>query len=152
MSANGRLQLNWEAHLEALPLATWIVRCNVEPSLSQGQYIVSSRSQCGPVFVNGVCRELLGLARESHDSERFQRYLHPEDSSACLDAWDRFLQGHSERFHQTVRWIRPDTKKTITLVVHAQRLLCGDIQGWLRSAKTESALSRLEELTNAPRA
>jgi hypothetical protein len=86
------------------------------------------------------------------------RYVHPEDRQACLVAWTDFLEGRTTRFQQTLRWIRPDTKdldpakrETISLAVRAQKLLCGDIQGWLRSTAAEAALSRLEELTHVRR-
>lgn len=137
MSAPAKLQVNWEAHLEALPLPTWIMGFHAE--------------HCGPVFANRACREILGLSQTPDEPEAVTRYLHPEDRKPCLEAWESFLQGYQERFHQIVRWIRPDTKETVTLSMRAQRLLCGDIQGWIRSAAAEQALSRLEELCDARR-
>ena len=86
MSAPAKLQVNWEAHLEALPLATWIVRFDAEPSLSQNQYI-QVRDPCGPVFANRACREVLGLATVPDDQGAWSRYLHPEDRQASLMAW-----------------------------------------------------------------
>jgi PAS domain-containing protein len=119
-----------------------------EPSLSQDQFVISGRDSCGPVFANRACREMLGLSDETADRQTLLRYLHPEDSQECLAAWDLFLEGHQQRFQRAVRWIRPDSKKTVTLNVRAHRLLCGDIQGWLRSASADEALSRLEALTH----
>jgi PAS domain-containing protein len=140
MSAPVKLQVDWEAHLEALPLATWIAHCDFEPSMSQHQYLWS----CGPVFANRACREILGIS--AAPPEDVTVYVHPEDRQVCLEAWLDFMEGKTARFHQTLRWIRPDTKETVSLSVRAQKLLCGDIQGWLRSAAAEAALSRLEEL------
>ncbi len=142
MSAPAKLQVNWEAHLEAIPLATWITQTR---ATSDGAL------ECGPVFANRACRDALGISGELADAGVWTRYLHPEDRQACVVAWTDFLEGKTARFHQTLRWIRPDTKETISLAVRAQKLLCGDIQGWLRSAAAEAALSRLEELTHARR-
>ena len=158
MSAPAKLQdgdvtaspWNWEAHLEALPLPTWIMGFHAEASLSQGCYL-SAAEHCGPVFANRACREILGLSQTPDQPEAVTRYFHPEDRKPCLEAWESFLQGYQQRFHQIVRWIRPDTKETVTLSMRAQRLLCGDIQGWIRSAAAEQALSRLEELCDARR-
>lgn len=144
-----KLQVDWEAHLEALPLATWIVGFNGELSLPQNQDIIGHSGPCGPIFLNHACREALGLNQAPDVDGAWTRYLHPEDRQACLVAWNDFLQGRSADFRQVVRWIRPDDKRTVTLSVRAQRLLCGDIQGWLRSAAAEQALARLEELTHA---
>lgn len=154
MSLQTKLQVDWKAHLEALPLATWIVRCNAEPSLSQNQYVSVT---CGPVFANQACRDALGITAELDELETaqavdvWQRYLHPEDRQDCLVAWTDFVQGNSPSFHRFLRWIRPDNKETVALSVRAQRLLCGDIQGWLRSTAAEQALSKLEELTHGRR-
>ncbi len=148
MSLQTKLALNWEAHLEALPLATWIVRFDDTPSQSQNQNI---QRQCGPVFLNQACRELLGLSGTPDAQESWLRYVHPEDQQACLVAWNAFVEGRSPRFHRLLRWIRPDTKEVVNLAARAQKLLCGDIQGWLRSAAAEEALSRLEGLTHARR-
>lgn len=143
MSQSAKLQLDWKAHVEALPVASWIVRYSSEPDISQWERL-SARERCGPVFANRACRELLGLTR----GHSVALALHPADTRACLAAWDEFLEGRSERFHQTFRWIRPDTRETVTLIARAQRLRCGDIQGWLRQASAETALSRLEGLTH----
>jgi PAS domain-containing protein len=118
--------------------------------LSQNQYI-SARQHCGPIFANRACRDALGISESVVKGADWSRYLHPEDRQGTLVAWADFLQGKSPRFHRVVRWIRPDTKETVSLAVRAQRLLCGDIQGWLRSAAAEQALSRLEELAHARR-
>lgn len=150
MSASPKIKVDWEAHLEALPLATWIMSFNTEASPSQGCYIAAGE-HCGPLFANRACREILGLSEVPSEPEAVSRYLHPEDRQQCLSAWDAFLQGYQESFHQIARWIRPDTKETVTLSLRAQRLLCGDIQGWIRSAAVELALSRLEELCDVRR-
>ena len=136
--------LNWEAHLEALPLATWIIGQDTEVSLSQNQEILRG---CEQVFLNQACRELLGFtSRDSPSVSSWHHYLHPEDRAACLVAWRDFIEGREPRFSTITRWIRPDTKEVISLAVRAQRLLCGDIQGWLRPTRAEQALSRLAEL------
>jgi PAS domain-containing protein len=134
--------VNWEAHLEALPLPTWITQTRESPG---------GALECGPVFLNRACRDALGITRELAEEGLWSRYVHPEDRQACLVAWTGFLEGRTARFQQTLRWIRPDTKETISLAVRAQKLLCGDIQGWLRSTAAEAALSRLEELTHVRR-
>ncbi len=145
MSAPAKLQVDWEAHLEAMPLATWIIQVRGGPDSTYED------PDCGPVFVNRACRDALGISPGLADGRGWSRYLHPEDRQACLAAWMDFLEGRTARFHQTLRWIRPDTKETVSLSVRAHKLLCGDIQGWLRSAAAEAALSRLEELTHARR-
>lgn len=150
MTAN-KLQVDWEAHLEALPLATWIIQVRAGPgSTHEGP-------NCGPFFINSACRDALGLRQGALD-KGWTRYLHPEDRQAILKAWSDFLAGKSARFHQTLRWIRPDSKdldparrETVSLAVRAKKLQCGDIQGWLRPAVFEEALSRLEGLTYARR-
>jgi PAS domain-containing protein len=149
VSAPAKLQVNWEAHLEALPLPTWITQTRESPG---------GALECGPVFLNRACRDALGITRELAEEGLWTRYVHPEDRQACLVAWTDFLEGRTTRFHQTLRWIRPDTKdldpakrETVSLAVRAQKLLCGDIQGWLRSTAAEAALSRLEELTHVRR-
>ena len=139
-----KLRVNWEAHVEALPLPTWIIGQDSEASLSQGQDVFRG---CEQVFLNQACRELLGFtSRDSPSVTTWSRYLHPEDRSACLVAWNDFIEGRALRFGRTLRWIRPDTKETVSLAVRAQRLLCGDIQGWIRPTTVEQALTRLAEL------
>ena len=134
MNVPVRLRVNWEAHVEALPLPTWII----------GQ---DDKASCEQVFLNQACREILGFtSRDSPSVASWSRYLHPEDRSACLVAWNDFVEGRALRFGRTVRWIRPDTKETVSLAVRAQRLLCGDIQGWIRPTTVEQALTRLAEL------
>ena len=142
MSAPDKLQVDWEAHLEALPLATWIIQIRAGPSSTHED------PECGPFFINRACREALGLTPGRIEERYWTRYLHPEDRQDTLVAWTDFLDGKTARFHRIVRWVRPDTKETISLAVRAQKLLCGDIQGWLRSAAAEDALSRLEELAH----
>jgi PAS domain-containing protein len=145
VSAPAKLQVDWEAHLEALPLATWILQTRPEQGSSYED------PSCGPFFANSACREALGITAELAQEGDWTRYLHPEDRQSTLVAWADFLEGKNARFQRHVRWIRPDTKETVSLAVRAQKLLCGDIQGWLRSAAAEEALSRLEELTHARR-
>lgn len=149
--APSKLRVNWEAHVEALPLPTWIISQDSEASQSQSQ---DSLRGCEQVFLNQACRELLGFtSNDSPSVASWQRYLHPEDRPACLVAWHDFIEGRAPRFSTITRWIRPDTKdlgparrETISLAIRAQRLLCGDIQGWLRPTRVEQALSRLAEL------
>ena len=144
MNVPVKLRVNWEAHVEALPLPTWIIGQDSEASLSQGQDVFRA---CEQVFLIQACRELLGFtSRDSPSVASWSRYLHPEDRSACLVAWNDFIEGRALRFGRTVRWIRPDTKETVSLAVRAQRLLCGDIQGWIRPTTVEQALTRLAEL------
>ncbi len=139
-----KLRVNWEAHVEALPLPTWIIGQDTEASQPQSQDFLRG---CEQVFLNQACRELLGFtSKDSPSVASWQRYLHPEDRPACLVAWHDFIEGRSPRFSTITRWIRPDTKETISLAVRAQRLLCGDIQGWIRPTRVEQALSRLAEL------
>lgn len=142
MSALTKIAINWEAHLEALPFPTWILGVDTE-----------NGERPSGLFFNKSCRELLGLSHHAESSfsqetseEELLRYIHPEDQQACLVAWNDFVSGRQARFGKTLRWIRPEDKGTISIVVRAQRLLCGDIQGWLRPALAEQALFRLEEL------
>ena len=142
--AQRKLRVNWEAHVEALPLPTWIIGQDTEASHSQSH---DSLRGCEQVFLNQACRELLGFtSRDFPSVTSWQRYLHPEDRPACLVAWHDFIEGRATRFSAITRWIRPDTKEIISLAVRAQRLLCGDIQGWIRPTRVEQALSRLAEL------
>lgn len=145
MNAPAKLQINWEAHLEALPLATWILSAEALPRCDP------QTASAGPVFFNQACRELLGFTDQAPTEDSWLRYVHPEDQKAALAAWHDFVDGRTARFEKHLRWIRPDTKETVTLAARAQKLLCGDIQGWLRSAAAEAALSRLEVLTHARR-
>ena len=146
--AQRKLRVNWEAHVEALPLPTWIIGQDTEAvELSVRDGSPESLRGCEQVFLNQACRELLGFtSKDSPSVASWQRYLHPEDRPACLVAWHDFIEGRATRFSAITRWIRPDTKETISLAVRAQRLLCGDIQGWIRPTRVEQALSRLAEL------
>ena len=145
MTVPAKLQVNWEAHLEALPLATWIMSAEALPCPS------AQETHSGPVFLNQACRELLGFAGDALAADSWARYIHPEDQQACLVAWKAFVDGQAPLFRQVLRWIRPDTREIVSLAARAQKLLCGDIQGWLRSAAAEAALDRLEELAHARR-
>lgn len=145
MNPPAKFQVNWEAHLEALPLATWIMSAEALPCCS------TQETPSGPVFLNQACRELLGFASGAPAEDSWARYIHPEDQQACLVAWNAFVDGREPVFRQVLRWIRPDTKEIVSLAARAQKLLCGDIQGWLRTNAAEAALDRLEELTHAKR-
>ena len=91
-----RLRVNWEAHVEALPLATWIIGQDTEVSLSQNQDLLRG---CEQVFLNQACRELLGFtSRDSPSVSSWHHYLHPEDRAACLVAWRDFIEGREPRF------------------------------------------------------
>lgn len=155
MNAPLKLRVNWEAHVEALPLATWIISRDAQVadfSIHDGS--PERLRGCEQVFLNQACRDLLGFGSNGSPAATcWQRYLHPDDRPACLVAWRDFIEGRTPRFSVIVRWIRPDSKdlgptrwETISLAVRAQRLLCGDIQGWLRPTRVEQALSRLAEL------
>ena len=136
-----QLQVNWESHLEALPLATWIVRLRSHQS---------GVGDCDDVFSNLACRRLLGLTTKNDQlGDPWLASLHPPERQAYLKAWHDFLAGRTPNFVQKVRWVRPDNQETVSLAVRAQKLQCGDIQGWLRSAAADEALSRLEEMTHA---
>ena len=122
--------VDWEAHLEALPLATWI--CDPE--------------QKG-LFLNRACRRLLGVvAPEKMKRQDWERPLHPDDRASYLRAWDRFMNGSAARFKRVVKWRRPDTGQIVQLAVRAQKLSCGQLQGWIRPAHVEQVLAKLEEL------
>jgi PAS domain S-box-containing protein len=122
---------DWEAHLEALPLATWI------------------GDSCGRnVFANQAFRSLLGVTRLDQIADRrWERHIHPDDRASYIRHWDRFISGQGARFKATVRWVRLDTGQTVQLAVRAQKLSSGQFQGWARPAHVEQALARLEELT-----
>ncbi len=144
MTPPAKLQVDWKAHVESLPLATWIITAEALPRCDP-------RQTSGPIFFNQACRELLGFTGEHPAEDSWLRYIHPEDQQAILVAWTDFVEGRTARFQRQLRWIRPQDKETVTLVARAQKLLCGDIQGWLRSAAAEQALCRLEELCDARR-
>jgi PAS domain-containing protein len=118
------------AHLEALPLATWIG---------------NPGEDC--VFANQALRSLLGVRSVDEIANgRWSRHIHPGERKTYVAAWRRFVGSSEARFRQTVRWTRPDTGKTIKLAVRAQRLKSGQLQGWVRIAVMEDALSTLEGL------
>jgi PAS domain-containing protein len=143
MNAPAKLQVKWEGHLKALPLATWILSAEALPRCNP------RTATAGPVFFNQACRELLGFSDQAPAEDLWLRYIHPEDQQAVQAAWADFVDGRSARFEKILRWIRPDSKEIVTLAARAQKLLCGDIQGWLRSAAAEAALSKLEGLIHA---
>lgn len=128
---SSELRVDWEGHLEALPLATWIG----DPAGDN-------------IFVNRAYRELLGVTHlRQVEGRLWADLVHPEDRPAYNEAWQDFVEGRSQRFLQRVRWIRPVDGREINLVVRAQKLEHGQIQGWLRTDVIEQALSKLEGLT-----
>ena len=128
----GTVTVDWQAHLEVLPLASWIADFDG-----------------GEIFVNKACRELLGVSDLAPVIYRsWENFVHPDDRSDYVKAWDLFITGCAARFRETVRWIRPDNGKTVTLAVRAQKLGCDRFQGWIQSARLEQALLRLEELAH----
>jgi PAS domain-containing protein len=137
-------QLDWQSHLDSLPLAAWILCTEAVPKCSP------QTASVGPVYFNQACRKLLGFPQAPVE-DSWLRYIHPEDQQATLIAWNDFVDGRAARFEKTLRWIRPDTKETVSLAARAERLRCGDIQGWIRSAAADAALSRLEVLAHARR-
>lgn len=123
-------KVDWKAHLEALPLATWIGEPNG-----------------GKIFVNRAYRQMLGVTNMDDVVDRgWEQHLYPADKAHYVKAWADFVEGRKDRFIETVRWIRPDTGSTIKIAVRAQKLECGQFQGWIRQAHLELALSKLEEL------
>lgn len=117
--------------MEALPLATWIGNCDEET-----------------LFVNQSLRNLLGVqCVDEVANEAWSRHVHADERRAYVTAWRQFVDGSEARFKRILRWIRPDTGLTIKLAVRAQRLECGQLQGWIRTAVMEDALSTLEGLT-----
>lgn len=126
----GTVTVDWQAHLEVLPLASWIADFDG-----------------GEIFVNKACRELLGVPDFGKVNYRgWGRFVHPDDRDEYIKAWDLFITGFAARFREIVRWIRPDNGQIIKVAVRAQKLRCGQVQGWIRSAHIEQALSKLEEL------
>lgn len=129
--ANIEFKVDWQAHLEALPLATWI-----------------SEPKGGNIFVNQAYRRLLGVhSLDEVSGEKWARQVHPDDRKAYVRAWHRFVNGMGARFRETMRWVRPDTGQTIKLAVRVQKLRCGKFQGWIRAAVAEQAIASLERLT-----
>ncbi len=123
--------VDWRGHLEALPLATWI-----------------GNPDGSSVFVNLAYRRLLGVVDiKTVADRRWEGHLHPDDREHYVQAWDLFVEGQDARFKQTVRWIRPDTGQTVKFAVRAQKLCCGQYQGWIRTNTAEQALATLEGLT-----
>ena len=124
-------KVDWEAHLEALPCATWI-----------------GNPTGGSVFINQAYRRILGVhSLDEVQGDRWNKHIHPDDRNSYVKAWERFMHGLSSRFKESVRWVRPDTGQTTRIVVRAQKLLCGQLQGWIRTAAAEQALAKLEKLT-----
>ena len=130
-----QLEIDWEAHLEELPVASWI-----------------GDSKGGNVFVNRAYRELLGVSHLDlvHDFG-WANYVHPDDVEGYVKAWQDFVDHRSEKFRELVRWVRPDNYQVCHFAVRAQRLESGQFQGWVRLADMESSLSRLERLSNGHR-
>jgi len=123
--------VEWEAHLETLPLATWI-----------------GDPDGGNVYVNRAYRRLLGVLSVDEVNDRsWEQHVHPDDRDKYVEAWDQFVQGYTGRFKETARWIRPHNGQVIRLAVRAQRLTNGQFQGWLRPATGEEALEKLEAIS-----
>lgn len=123
--------VDWEAHLEALPMATWIG----DPS-------------GGNVFVNRAYRRLLGVDDLDVVADRgWEKHVHPDDRESYVRQWNLFVDGMAARFMETTRWIRPDTGATVLLSVRAQKLTSGQVQGWIREANMEQALQKLEAIS-----
>ena len=123
--------VDWEAHLEALPMATWIG----DPT-------------GGNVFVNRAYRRLLGVYDLDDVADRgWEKHVHPDDRETYVRQWNLFVDGVAARFKETIRWIRPDTGQTVLLSVRAQKLVCGQFQGWIREANMEQALEKLETIS-----
>lgn len=130
-SSGASAGVDWEAHLEALPVATWIG----DPT-------------GGNVFVNRAYRRLLGVQDLSDVVDRgWEKHVHPDDRDSYIKQWDLFVDGLAARFKETARWVRPDTRQTVLLSVRAQKLFCGQFQGWIREANMEQALQRLEAIS-----
>lgn len=129
---NDPLYVNWEAHLYALPVAT---------------IILSGAPEHAPdtIWVNQLAREVLGL-KDAPLAAGAGRRVHPEDYGRVAYAWLEFEEGSTARFSQTFRWIRPDNGDTQEIAVRFQRLLCGAFQGWVRPAKCDRAVQKLEDL------
>jgi PAS domain-containing protein len=122
--------VDWESHVELLPLATWTCTANGTD-----------------VFVNRACRRLLGVTSIGQLLEnRWVSRLHPTGRESYLKSWNRFLKSFDARFKAQVRWTRPDSGRTITLEVRVQRLNRDRFQGWIRKATAELALSKLERI------
>ena len=82
-----RNRVDWESHLEVLPLAAWI------------EYPDS----CG-VYVNQAFRRMLALTRpEDIEDERWMDFLHPKDRRAYVKSWNAFLASNAANLFQTTR-------------------------------------------------
>ena len=126
-----RLEIDWSAHLEALPLATWIEGKN-------------------GIYANQLCRDLLGFpALMLSPQAEWITHVHPSDSPRVRRLWLEFMEGRSNRFADALMWVRPDNGETVLIVVRVQHLLCGDLQGWARLSDLEEVSWRLREIFNA---
>lgn len=122
--------VDWESHLELVPLACWI--CSPDGS---------------GLFMNLVCRRLLGVVlTDQLVGDKWVRQLHPQDRKTYLRAWKHFLESSTARFTAQVRWVRPDDGRTQRLQVRAQKIDSGKLQGWVREDTAERALCKLEEI------
>ena len=122
--------VDWQAHLDDLPMATWISDLRGEE-----------------FYVNGACRRLLGVISSEELADRdWEENLHPDDREHYITAWDEFATSSDQRFQQTVRWIRPHNGEIVNLAVRAQRLSSGQFQGWIRPANGEEALEKMERI------
>lgn len=130
---NAPLQINWEAHVEALPVATVILG----PSPKSGADVRAS---------NAAARALLDVPH-FHDVHPSKGYVRSRDWQPLLAAWVAFAEGRTARFEHRFGWNKADGS-AIQLQAHAQKLLCGDIILWLRPATTHD-LNPLEARTYA---
>jgi PAS domain S-box-containing protein len=123
-------KVDWQSHLEVLPLATWT--CTTDGK---------------DVFVNRACRRLLGITSTKEIlAGKWTSNIHRSDRDSFLKSWQRFLRSSTARFRAQVKWVRPNTGQTITLAVRVQRTNANRYQGWLKEAVAELALTKLEEI------
>jgi PAS domain S-box-containing protein len=130
-SHSPRTAVDWESHIERLPLATWV--CSTDGS---------------DVFLNRDCRTLLGVADLNHVlNGAWTNSLHSDDRDDYMRAWSEFINSSTARFKAQARWVRPDTGQVVPLRVRVQRLNNYKFQGWVQKATAELALSKLEEIS-----
>lgn len=127
---NFRTLVDWESHLEVLPLAAWI-----------------GNPDGSAVYVNQAYRRMLGISELDDVLDgKWMDFLHPKDRKEYVRSWNTFMESSAARFRERVRWVRPDNGQTIRIKVRAQRLDSGKLQGWIRENTADQALAKLEEL------
>lgn len=130
-----RIEIDWVAHLEELPIASWI-----------------GDSKGGNVYVNRAYRELLGVSNLDLVTDfKWAEFVHPDDVKGYVKAWQAFVDKKTDKFQELARWVRPDNYQICKFAVRAQRLDSGHFQGWVRLADMENSLSRLERISNGRR-